>query len=110
MIDLLPLIGAQPNAQGQPSPIGMFLPIIAILFIYYFLLVRPQQKQAQKHKELVGSLKKGDEVVTESGLIGSVISVHDDHIILKAGENVKLKFLKNKVAARTSDTVAERKK
>jgi preprotein translocase subunit YajC len=109
--NLLLLIGGRPEAAGDaPPPFAMFLPIVAILFIYYFLLVRPQQKQAQRHKALVESLKKGDEVITESGLVGSVISVNGDFVILKAAENVKLKFLKSKVAGRTTDTLAEAKK
>jgi preprotein translocase subunit YajC len=109
---LLLLIGGQPQGGGgsAPPPFAMFLPIVAILFIYYFLLVRPQQKQAQQHRKLVESLKKGDEVITESGLVGSVISVHDDFVILKAAENVKLKFLKSKVAGRTGEVPADAKK
>ena len=70
----------------------------------------PQQKQAQRHRQLVQSLKKGDEVITESGLVGSVISVNDDYVVLKAAENVKLKFLKSKVAGRTSDGATDKKK
>ncbi|HMB71026.1 MAG TPA: preprotein translocase subunit YajC [bacterium] len=111
MTDLLLLIGARPDASGAaPSPFAMFLPIVAILFIYYFILVRPQQKQAQRHQKLVASLKKGDEVVTDSGLVGSVISVNDEYVVIKAAENVKLKFLKSKVAARTGDTADDKKK
>ncbi|GJM45437.1 MAG: preprotein translocase subunit YajC [Gemmatimonadota bacterium] len=110
MTDLLLLIGARPEAaEGAPSPFAMFLPIVAILFIYYFILVRPQQKQAQRHRQLVSSLKKGDDVVTDSGLVGSVISVTDEFVVIKAAENVKLKFLKSKVAARTSDAAPEKK-
>ena len=112
MTDLFLLIGARPGAAGEaaPSPFAMFLPIAAILFIYYFLLVRPQQKSAQKHRKLVESLKKGDEVITESGLVGSVFSVNDEFVVIKAAENVKLKFLKSKVAGRAADTAADAKK
>lgn len=106
---MLLLIGGRPPAGAeQPSPFAMFLPIVAILVIYYFLLLRPQQKHAQKHRQLIDSLKKGDEVITESGLVGSVISVHDDFVILKAAENVKLKFLKSKVAGRTADAAGQK--
>jgi preprotein translocase subunit YajC len=110
MTNLLLLIGTR-GAEGAeaPSPFAMFLPIIAILVIYYLLLIRPQQKQAQRHRALVESLEKGDEVVTESGLVGSVISVQDEFVILKAAENVKLKFLKGKVAGRLADTAPDKK-
>lgn len=111
MTSLLLLIGGRPGAAGDaPPPFAMFLPIVAILFIYYFLLVRPQQKQAQRHRKLVDSLKKGDEVITESGLVGSVISVHDEFVILKAAENVKLKFLKSKVAGRAGEPAPDARK
>ncbi len=106
-MNLLLLIGSPGPASGEgPPPFAMFLPIVAILVIYYLLLVRPQQKQAQRHRALVDSLKKGDEVITESGLVGSVISVQDNYVVLKAAENVKLKFLKSKVAGRASDAPA----
>ncbi len=110
MLEALMLIGAPPQGGEAPSPFAMFLPIAAILVIYYFLLVRPQQRQAQQHRKLISSLKKGDEVITDSGLIGSIISVHDDYVIVKAAENVKLKFVKSKVAARAADMASEERK
>ena len=96
------LLGARPEAGAQPSAISYLFPLLAIVFIYYFVLIRPQQKESQRHRKLLDSLKKGDEVVTDSGLVGTVVAVQDDFVVLKAGENVKLKFLKSKVFNRLS--------
>lgn len=102
-MNLLLLVGTRPGS-GEPSSgaFSFMIPLLAILFIYYFILLRPQHKESQRHKKLLESLKKGDEVVTDSGLVGTIVSVQDDFIVLKAGENVRLKFLKSKVWSRLS--------
>jgi len=99
------LLGARPDAGAPPAASYLF-PILAIVFIYYFVLIRPQQKESQRHRKLLDSLKKGDEVVTDSGLVGTVVAVQDDFVVLKAGENVKLKFLKSKIWNRVSATAS----
>jgi preprotein translocase subunit YajC len=96
------LLGARPEAGASPSAISYLFPLLAIVFIYYFVLIRPQQKESQRHRKLLDSLKKGDEVVTDSGLVGTVVAVQGDFVVLKASENVKLKFLKSKVFNRLS--------
>lgn len=96
------LLGSRPEAGAQPSAISYLFPLLAIVFIYYFVLIKPQQKESQRHRKLLDSLKKGDEVVTDSGLVGTVVAVQDEFVVLKAGENVKLKFLKSKVFNRLS--------
>ena len=105
------LLGTRPDAGAAPPAASYLFPILAIVFIYYFVLIRPQQKESQRHRKLLDSLKKGDEVVTDSGLVGTVVAVQDDFVVLKAGENVKLKFLKskvwNRVSAATSDSSAK---
>jgi preprotein translocase subunit YajC len=97
------LLGTRPDAGAPPAASYLF-PILAIVFIYYFVLIRPQQKESQRHRKLLDSLKKGDEVVTDSGLVGTVVAVQDDFVVLKAGENVKLKFLKSKIWNRVSSS------
>ena len=108
-MNLLLLVGSRPGS-AEPSAFSYMIPLLAILFIYYFVLLRPQQKESQRHKKLLDSLKKGDEVVTDSGLVGTVVAVQDDFVVLKAGENVRLKFLKSKVWSRLSavETPAEK--
>ena len=102
-MSLVLLLGSRPATGGaEPTAFSYLLPLLAILFIYYFILLRPQQKESQRHKKLLDSLKKGDEVVTDSGLVGTVVAVQDEFVVLKAGENTKLKFLKSKVWSRLS--------
>lgn len=96
------LVGSRPETGGEPGAFFYLFPLLAILFIYYFILIRPQQKESQRHRKLLDSLKKGDEVVTDSGLVGTVVAVQDEYVVLKAGENVKLKFLRSKIWNRLS--------
>lgn len=104
---LILAVGTTPaSGAAQPSAFSYLVPLLAILFIYYFILLRPQQKESQRHKKLLESLKKGDEVITDSGLVGTVVAVQDEFVVLKAGENTKLKFLKSKVWSRLSSLEA----
>ncbi len=102
------LIGTTPDA-GTANPLISMLPFFLILIIFYFVLIRPQQSQLQKHKKFLESLKKGDEVVTDSGMFGSVVGVNDDSVVLRISENVKVKWLKTKIAGRVGETVEEKK-
>src|SRR5688572_8818359 len=100
MTEGLLLIGTTPDAGGQSSAIISMIPFLLILVIFYFVLIRPQQKQLQKHRQFLESLKKGDEVITDSGMFGTVIGVNDDSVVLRIADNVKVKFLKAKVSGR----------
>jgi len=103
MTECLLLIGTTPDAGGQSSAIVSMIPFLLILIIFYFVLIRPQQKQLQKHRQFLGSLKKGDEVITESGMFGTVIGVSEDSVVLRIAENVKVKFLKSKITGRIGE-------
>jgi preprotein translocase YajC subunit len=64
------------------------VPLVGIVAVFYFLLIRPQQKQAKKHKDLA-SLRKGDQVVTQSGLFGKIYSISDKEVVLEVGGGTK---------------------
>lgn len=90
---------AQTAPEGQSSnPIGAFLPFILIALVFYFVFFRPQQKQAKSHQAFIGALKKGDEVVTQGGIIGTVLLVEDRTVTVDVGGGTKLRVLKNQVA------------
>ena len=80
-------------AQGQPqpqgSPMGGFpiVPMILMVVIFYFLLIRPQQKKAKEHTKMVGALKSGDSVVTRGGVVGAVQSVKDTTVSIRSLES-----------------------
>ena len=98
-------------ATGQKGGIfGMLMPFALIILVFYFFMIRPQQKQRKKHQEFVTNLKKGDEVITASGLIGSIHSVSDKVVVIELDENVKIKVLKGFVSSYARDAVAENNK
>jgi preprotein translocase subunit YajC len=74
-------------AQAAPSqsPLVSFLPIVAMLAIFYFILFVPQRRQMKQHQALLASLQKGDQVVTAGGLIGEVTAIRDDQVTLRTG-------------------------
>jgi preprotein translocase subunit YajC len=81
--------GAAPNAMLQ------FLPLIAIFIIFYFLLIRPQQRRLKDHRALIDAVKRGDIVVTGGGLIGKVTKVEEAEVEVEIAANVKVKVVKS---------------
>ena len=78
------------------SGIGQFIPLILILVIFYFFLIRPQQKKVKDHKIMVGNLKRGDKVVTSGGIIGTVESVmENDKAEIKISDSVNVEIIKS---------------
>ncbi|MGB2769381.1 MAG: preprotein translocase subunit YajC [Candidatus Zixiibacteriota bacterium] len=86
----------------QGGGIAGFLPLIAIVVIFYFLLIRPQTKRSREHKTLLSTLRKGDKVVTNSGMYGTIVGMDEkeNKVVLKVAENVKIEFLKSSIAGR----------
>ena len=80
------------------SGIGQFIPLILIFVIFYFFLIRPQQKKVKDHKSMVAALKRGDEVITSGGMIGNIEKVYeDDKIDLTISENVTIEVIKSTI-------------
>jgi preprotein translocase subunit YajC len=88
--------GANGGAQG--NPIGAFVPLILMFAIFYFLLIRPQQKKAKLHREMIGNLKIGDRIVTNGGLYGTIVRMNEQTLILEIAEKVQVEMLRNTVA------------
>jgi preprotein translocase subunit YajC len=103
------LLDAAAGAAPAPSPIAQFAPLIFIGIIFYFLLIRPQQKQRKEQQKLIESLKTGDKVVTSAGIHGLISNVKEKTVLLKVADNVKIEIDKASVATvleRTSDAPA----
>ena len=80
--------------------IAQFIPLILIFVIFYFFLIRPQQKRVKDHKIMVDSLKRGDEVITSGGIIGTVDRVmEDDRIEVVIGDNVKVQIIRSTITS-----------
>ncbi len=85
------------DAAGSPL-MSLMLPIL-LLVVFYFLLIRPQQKRVKEHKQMVGELKKGDEVVTSGGLAGHLSEVGDSFVQLQIAEGIEVQVQKQSVAS-----------
>jgi preprotein translocase subunit YajC len=85
-------------SQGQGDALTSFLPLIFIFVVFYFLLIRPQSKKAKEHKQMVGALAKGDEVVTNGGLLGRITKVGDNFVEVELSEGMTVKVQRQAVA------------
>lgn len=90
---------AQAGGAAGTGGFMSFLPMIALFVIFYFLLIRPQQKRQKEHKNMVSGLAKGDEVVTMGGLLGKITQVDDNFITLEVAKGTEVKVQKVSVQA-----------
>jgi preprotein translocase subunit YajC len=101
-IDMAYAMGPAPQAgAGQGGPAGIItslIPLVLIFVIFYFLLIRPQQKRAKEHKTMIDNLKKGDKIITSGGIYGVIEAVGTNTITIKVAENTKVKIGKAYVA------------
>ena len=84
--------------EGQANPITSLLPLVFIFVVFYFLLIRPQSKKAKEHKQMVEALAKGDEIVTNGGLLGKLTKVGDNFVEVELAEGVTVKLQRNAIA------------
>jgi preprotein translocase subunit YajC len=101
------MAGAPGGAPGGPAG-GMaafqqIIPLVFMFAIFYFLLIRPQQKKAKEHKALLEAMKKGDNVITAGGVHGKVTAVENDLVTLEVANNVNIKITKSYIAAIKKD-------
>ncbi|RKY82579.1 preprotein translocase subunit YajC [candidate division KSB1 bacterium] len=87
------------NAQ-QSNPLLGFLPLVLILVIMYFLMLRPQAKKQKEHREMLSKLEKGDKVVTAGGIFGTIAGIKEKEntVILKVADNVKIEITRSSIA------------
>ena len=89
---------AQTAAAQEPSALMTFLPLVVLVAVFYFLLIRPQNKRMKEHRELLSNLQKGDEVATSGGILGRVVDIQDSMVTLQVAPNVSIKVQKPAVA------------
>lgn len=97
---------ANAGQSSTQSTIMSFLPMVIIFILFWFLLIRPQQKKSKLHNQMINQLQKGDEIVTNGGILGKISKVEDQIIHLEIADNVIIRVRKNTVAgtAKTPDT------
>ncbi len=97
--DIVYAMGQGPPPQGgQAGGLMSLTPLIIIFAIFYFLLIRPQQKRAKEHQEMIRSLKKDDRVITSGGIHGRIIAVDDDTVTVEIADRVKIKVSRQNIA------------
>ena len=88
---------------GTPSALVSFVPFVLIFALFYFLLILPQQKKQKQHKSMLEALKKGDKVVTSSGIWGTVTNLGKDTVTLQIADNTKINIQREYIARLRSD-------
>ena len=97
--------GAGIGGGGLMEGLGGFLPIILIFVVFYFLLIRPQQKRAKQHREMLSAIRRGDRVLTGGGLYGTVTKVvNDNELVVQIAEAVKVRVARPTIAEVISKT------
>lgn len=92
------------TGQGeQPNPIGSLLPLILVIVIFYFFMIRPQMKKQKEVRQFRESLKKGDKVLTVGGIYGKIVEVKETTLILEIADGVRIKVDKAGIVKDTSD-------
>ena len=92
----LPLGLLMAPAEGG-SPLTLFVQLGLIFLIFYWLLIRPQRKERDRHQQMIEALKKGDEIVTAGGIVGTIVHVGDEQLTVKTAENTRLTIERSKV-------------
>lgn len=95
---------AQESAPQGPSTLEQFLPFVFIFAIFYFFIIRPQSKRQQQHSEYLSQLKRGEEVITNSGIYGTVEGITDRFVTLEVAEDVRIRVLKTHIAGSATST------
>ena len=96
--------GAAPAAQNQ---LMSFVPILLIFGVFYFILIRPQQKKAKEHQDFLNNMKRGDVVVSSGGLIGTITGLTDTAVTLEVADNVRVKISRPYILGSMSTAKAE---
>ena len=95
---------AQTAGAEETSIIQMFLPLILIFAVFYFLLIRPQQKKVKEHNALLEAIRRGDRIITGGGIVGTVARVNDNELLVDISENVRVTVMRVTVADVLSKT------
>ena len=96
-VDMAMVLAAAEPAQGQGNPLGMFVPLIIIFGIFYFMLIRPQQRKEKERRTMVENIKSGARVVFGGGVLGTITNIKDTTFVIKIADNVKVEVVRGSV-------------
>ena len=100
MFNLVYAMAQPPTASGAaaPGPLAGLFPIFLIFAIFYFLLIRPQQKQQKQHQDMLKGLNKNDQVVTSGGMHGTIVNLDEQTVTLRIDDNTRVKFQRSAIS------------
>lgn len=108
MIDLAYAMGPTPQSGGGfAAVLPQLVPIVLVLGIFFFLVIRPQQRDRRNREQMLAAIKKGDRVVTSGGLIGTIVGVTDRRVTLKLGDSVRVECLRSAITGLESENRAD---
>jgi preprotein translocase subunit YajC len=109
MLFISDAFAAAPAAAGEPSVLAGVLPILLMGVVFYFLIIRPQQKKYKDHTAMINAVRKGDRIVTSGGVIGTVskVDADNDTVQVEIAEGVKVKVVRSTIASILSSTAVE---
>lgn len=107
-MELISLAYAQASGAAQPTFLEKMAPLILLFVIFYFLIIRPQTKRQKKQQEFMSKLKRGDSVLTASGILGTIEGITEQWVTLEISDGVRIKMLKNQIAAPATETNGEK--
>lgn len=103
------LIAMAPEGQGGGGMISTLVMFGLIIFIFYFMIIRPQQKRQKERQKMLDAVKKGDKVITVGGMHGTVVGLEEKTLLVQVADNVKLKLEKSAITTIVSTTETETK-
>ena len=108
MIDLAYAMGPTPQSGGGfAAVLPQLVPIVLVLGIFFFLVIRPQQRDRRNREQMLAALKKGDRVITSGGLIGTIVNVTDRRVTLKLGDSVRVECVRSAITGLESENRAD---
>ncbi len=109
MLHNFTILMAQPTQDGGPGLMSNLILFGSIILIFYFMIIRPQQKRAKERQKLIDSMKKGDKVVTASGIYGTIAGLDEKTVLVQIADNVKVKLDRSAIASIVSESEPEKK-
>ena len=97
MIDLAYAMGPSPQGSSPLGGISALIPLVLMFAVFYFLLIRPQQKQKREKEKLLANLKRGDKVISQGGILGTVVGLTDSVVTLRISDQVRVECLRSSI-------------
>ncbi len=109
MFQYFTILMGSPSQDGGPGLMSNLILFGSIILIFYFMIIRPQQRRAKERQRLIDNLKKGDKVVTSGGIYGTIVGIDDKTVLVQIADNVKVKLDRGSISTVVSESEPEKK-